>query len=121
MQGDARIVLPAFFPEGTFERVYVLFPDPWPKRRHTGMRLLGCEFLGVLARLLRPGGELVLGTDAQDYLVWVMGNVRQVPALQDMANGPSDAPPTSDWVPTFYEEKWRAEGRPIRFLTCRRI
>lgn len=120
IQGDARIVLPEFYRDGTFERVYVLFPDPWPKRRHTEMRLLGCTFLNILARVLRPGGELVLGTDAQDYLTWVNRNVTQIPEFESTDLGASGESLSTNWRPTVYEEKWRAEGRTISFVSYRK-
>lgn len=120
VQGDARLVLREFCDDGTFERVYVLFPDPWPKRRHTEMRLLGCEFLRVLIRVLRPGGELVLGTDAQEYLVWVNRNVAQVPEFESVDLGPSGESLSTNWRPTYYEEKWRAEGRSISYVCYRK-
>jgi tRNA (guanine-N7-)-methyltransferase len=120
IQGDARIVVPACFAEGTFERVYVLFPDPWPKRRHTSMRLLSCEFLRVLTRVLKPGGDLILGTDAQEYLKWVTRNIAQVPELESMPLAHSGGSPSISWAPTFYEEKWRSEGRTINFLSYRK-
>ena len=120
IQGDARIVLPACFPEGTFAKIYVLFPDPWPKRRHTSMRLLSCEFLAALARVLRRGGELILATDAQEYLKWVTRNVNQIPEFESTALGESGESPSIDWAPTTYEKRWRAEGRTIRFVGYRK-
>lgn len=118
--GDARIVLPEFYHEGTFARIYVLFPDPWPKRRHTEMRLLGCEFLRVLVWVLKPGGELILGTDAQEYLKWVNRNVAQVPEFDRSTLGASGESLSTNWTPTLYEERWRAEGRTISFVSYRK-
>jgi tRNA (guanine-N7-)-methyltransferase len=120
IQGDARIVLPEFYGAGTFERIYVLFPDPWPKRRYTEMRLLGCEFLRVLVRVLRAEGELILGTDAQDYLEWVNKNVAEVPEFERMDLGLSGESLSTNWRPTSYEDRWRAEGRTIRFVSYRK-
>jgi len=120
IQGDGRIVLPEFYSEGTFARIYVLFPDPWPKRRYAEMRLLGCEFLRVVVRVLRSGGELVLGTDAQDYLQWVNRNVAQVPEFESIDLGETGESLSTNWHPTFYEERWRAEGRAIHFVTYRK-
>lgn len=121
IHGDARIVLPKCFGDDTFERIYVLFPDPWPKRRHTGMRLLNHAFLCLLTRLLRQDGELILGTDAQDYMDWAIENADAVPGLERTKVGQSGGTPTPDWVPTFYEQKWRDDGRTIRFAGYRKV
>jgi tRNA (guanine-N7-)-methyltransferase len=121
IHGDARVVLPKCFRNGTFQRAYVLFPDPWPKRRHTEMRLLNHEFLRLLTRLLRQDGEIVLGTDAQDYMDWAIENADAVPGLQRTELGEYGGTPTPDWVPTFYEQKWRDDGRTIRFVGFRKV
>ncbi len=120
IQGDARIVVPEFYKEGTFTRIYVLFPDPWPKRRYAEMRLLGCEFLRVAARVLRPRGELILGTDDQEYLKWVNRNVAQVPEFGVVTLGETGESLSINWQPTFYEERWRSEGREISFVSYRK-
>lgn len=77
--GDARVVLPRFFEAATFSSVVVLFPDPWPKRRHAFNRLLQPAFLIELARLIRPGGHLYLKSDVESYIVWVRELVAQLP------------------------------------------
>lgn len=121
IQGDARIVLPKRFHEGTFEKAYVLFPDPWPKRRHAEMRLLNRDNLAMLARLLKEGGELIIATDALDYLDWVVENAQSVASLERTGLGASGTLPAPNWMPTFYEQKWRDEGRTIRFVGYRRV
>lgn len=77
--GDARIVLPKYFVPATFESVVVLFPDPWPKRRHAFNRLLQPVFLIELARILKPGGHLFLKSDVESYVAWVEEQVPQLP------------------------------------------
>jgi tRNA (guanine-N7-)-methyltransferase len=121
IHGDARIVLPKCFRDGTFQCAYVLFPDPWPKRRHAEMRLLSQEFLNLLTRLLRTDGEFIFGTDAQDYMEWVIENAESVPGLQRTRLGASGGTPTPEWIPTFYEQKWRDDGRIIRFVGYRKL
>ncbi|NJO38875.1 MAG: tRNA (guanosine(46)-N7)-methyltransferase TrmB, partial [Rhizobiales bacterium] len=63
---DARLLLKAL-PERSFEKIFVLFPDPWPKARHRKRRIVNPETLADMARILKPGGELRLATDIMSY------------------------------------------------------
>jgi len=120
IQGDVRIVLPRYFAEKTFEKTYVLFPDPWPKKRHAPKRLLNVEFLSLLARFLKPGGDLFIATDVTFYAVWVLENARQVRLLHNMGTPFVDSSVLADYEPTFFEMKWCSEGRAIHYLWYRR-
>lgn len=64
---DAVEVLEHQVPEGSFRRINVYFPDPWPKKRHHKRRLLQPSFLELAAAALEPGGTLRIATDWQDY------------------------------------------------------
>ena len=102
---DARLLLDAL-PDACVGRVFVLFPDPWPKKRHNFRRFIGPENLPRLARVLRPGGTLRCATDHPDYLAWMLFHIRANPALRWLAKGPSDwAVPPADHVRTRYETK----------------
>ncbi|MDR2417212.1 MAG: tRNA (guanine(46)-N(7))-methyltransferase TrmB [Holosporales bacterium] len=68
---DVRLLLP-LFPPASLDGVYVLFPDPWPKRRHQKRRLMNKAFLEALALLFKPGGELRFATDCLDYAAEVI-------------------------------------------------
>jgi len=119
--GDARVVVEQMVPPSTFARIYVLFPDPWPKRRHEPMRLLSTSFLQILAERLRPGGELVVATDDPAYRAWVQKNAEPVDMLESTATTDSGEGLLDNWAPTFYEQKWRNEGRSITYLSYRRV
>jgi tRNA (guanine-N7-)-methyltransferase len=121
IQGDARIVLPRYYQPGTFGWIYVLFPDPWPKKRHIPHRLLTTEFISLLAGFLRPSGELYITTDVATYAEWVVENARQVGDLTNL--GTPHFVPTDEvafYSPTFFEQKWRNEGRPIYYMRFRK-
>src|SRR5690606_14530613 len=70
-QGDAREVI-ARLPDSSLDLVYILFPDPWPKTRHHKRRLIQPEFLGELARVMKPGAELRFATDWANYAAWTL-------------------------------------------------
>lgn len=74
---DARDVLPRLSPEGSFARVFMHFPDPWWKKRHTKRRLSGPAFFDPIARLLCPGGELFIQTDVEERAECFVADVRE--------------------------------------------
>lgn len=121
VQGRAQIVIPKYFQIGIFERIYVLFPDPWPKDRHIHHRLMTADFMSILACLLKPGGDLIVATDYRLYAEWVVENSADVDALENAGSPyckPSEVP---DYLPTFFEQKWREEGRDIYYMRFRRV
>ena len=117
---DARLLLPAL-PEAAIARIYVLFPDPWPKTRHARRRLIGPDTLDALARVLADGGELRVASDVMGYVRWALFHLRRHPAFAWDARGPGDwRQRRADWPPTRYEEKARRQGlRPV-YLVFRR-
>lgn len=122
LRGNARIVLPRYFTAHSLERVYILFPDPWPKQRHAHHRLLSSEFLGVLERLLKSGGDIVFATDHQPYADWVVANVAAVPTLQNVGMPYSQDPtliPNPDR--TFFEKLWLSKGKEIFYLQIQKL
>jgi tRNA (guanine-N7-)-methyltransferase len=118
---DARLLIGAFA-AASVERVFILFPDPWPKRRHHKRRIVSRHTLDGLARIMSDGAELRLATDDPDYFSWMLECVTRHPAFTWLARRPGDwreRPP--GWPPTRYEEKARAAGRsPAFLLACRR-
>jgi tRNA (guanine-N7-)-methyltransferase len=118
-RGDVRDVLPNL-PDGCLQRIYILFPDPWPKARHHKRRLIEPEFLRDCVRALAPGGSLLFATDWADYAGWVLSRARQTQSLNWTAERPGDwRAPWPGHVPTRYEEKRLGDCAPV-FLTFER-
>lgn len=116
---DARDIFPDF-PDGCLERVYVLFPDPWPKTKHHKRRLIQTPFLDELARMLQDGGEFRLASDHMGYVRWTLAHVMRHPDFVWLAEVPEDwREPPSDWIGTRYEQK-RLAGDTIVYLRFRR-
>lgn len=114
---DARLLMAALQP-ASLDRLFVLFPDPWPKRRHWARRFVGPDNLPEMARILRPGGELRIATDHPGYLDWILAHLIRSPDFDWLAERSSDwLIPPDDWQSTRYEMKSLA-GRPhyLRFL-----
>jgi tRNA (guanine-N7-)-methyltransferase len=117
---DARLLL-AVLPEACLGRVFILFPDPWPKARHHKRRMVSPETLDQLARTMQDGAELRLATDDVGYLRAMLERVPVHPDFEWLARGPADwlqRPP--DWPATRYEAKAVAAGRIPHFLRCSR-
>jgi tRNA (guanine-N7-)-methyltransferase len=114
---DARVLL-RLLPDACLERLFLLFPDPWPKKRHAKRRFVHPALLSLLARVLQPGGEWRVASDDPTYQAWVS----EVMAAQSLF----DAPPAvterpRDWPSTRYEAKARREGRsPLYWTFIRR-
>ncbi|MGB3719138.1 MAG: tRNA (guanosine(46)-N7)-methyltransferase TrmB [Proteobacteria bacterium] len=116
---DARRLL-RWLPDQSISRVFILFPDPWPKKRHWKRRLVSTQFLATLARVLKPGAELRLATDIGDYARTSLLAFRASPGYAWLAAGPSDwRERTPDWPPTRYEQKAIAQGRRPVYLRFR--
>jgi len=119
--GDARELIAAL-PEASVERIFVLFPDPWPKARHHKRRFVQQAQLDALARILTDGGELRLATDDPSYQRWTVVEMQRHPAFAWTAERPADwRERPDDWPPTRYEEKAVQQGRrPIYLRYVRR-
>jgi tRNA (guanine-N7-)-methyltransferase len=120
-QGDARELLP-LLPEASIGRAFMLFPDPWPKKRHWKRRLVSEATLNALGRVLGPGGELRIATDIGDYARWILLAVRGQRSFRWFAEGPGDwRTRTADWPPTRYEQRAINDGRRCYYFRFTRI
>lgn len=117
---DARRLIAALAP-ASIGRVFILFPDPWPKARHHKRRVVSNETLDQLARIMTDGAEMRLATDDAGYFAWMLERITGHSAFEWLARRTSDwlVRPV-DWPPTRYEEKARAAGRVPVFLRARR-
>jgi tRNA (guanine-N7-)-methyltransferase len=117
---DARLLIAAL-PASAIGRVFILFPDPWPKTRHHKRRIVATETLDQLARIMVDGGELRLATDDRGYFAWMLERVTGHPAFEWLARRPADwRERPADWPATRYEKKARAAGASPMFLRVRR-
>ncbi len=118
---DVRPLL-RWLPEASISRVFMLFPDPWPKKRHHKRRLFSPELLRLLARVMKPGAELRLATDIGDYARTSLMAVSQVPEFRWTAESPQDwRQRLEDWPGTRYEAKAGREGRRCYFFRFLRV
>src|SRR5207344_1944858 len=108
---DARELL-RWLPDACLSRAFILFPDPWPKRKHVKRRLINSALLDAFARVLKPGAELRIGTDIGDYARTILQAALAHPAFIWTARRPSDwRVRGEDWPSTRYEQKAIRDGR----------
>jgi tRNA (guanine-N7-)-methyltransferase len=113
---DARRLLATLAP-CSVGRVFILFPDPWPKARHHKRRLIAPPTLDRLAEIMTDRAELRLATDDPGYLSWMLECATDHPAFCWTARRPADwRERPEDWPATRYEQKARKAGRVPAFL-----
>ncbi|MDP2411260.1 MAG: tRNA (guanosine(46)-N7)-methyltransferase TrmB [Pseudolabrys sp.] len=119
--GDASDLLD-WLPEGQLSRIDLLYPDPWPKRRHWKRRFVQDEMLTRLARVLEPGGELRFATDIADYAAYALTRIMRSKDFAWTAECADDwRKPWPGFSRTRYEAKAIREGRTPAYFIFRRI
>ena len=113
--GDVRDLFDVL-PGGCIEKVFLNYPDPWPKARHHRRRFVTPEHLEPLHRVMVPGAEFRVATDIPDYARQTLEEVPKAGFALVSDSGQAWA----DWVSTRYEKKALREGRVPQYLTFRR-
>jgi tRNA (guanine-N7-)-methyltransferase len=107
IHGDARECLPRVFRPKLFDRIYILFPDPWPKTKHAKHRLIKLRLINELKYILKEKGEVYSATDAGYY------SEQMTHAFREAGGFHCEAIPSL--FPTYFETKWKALGRKIDY------
>ena len=118
--GDAIFLL-EWLPAGSIMRIDLIYPDPWPKRRHWKRRFVQDATLAQMARLLRPGGEFRFVSDWPDYAAWTLRHTTRSKGFDWTAERADDwRRPWPGFAGTRYEAKAKREGRAPCYLIFRR-
>ena len=116
MCADAAEALKKQLPDECFERIQIFFPDPWPKARHHKRRFIQPGNVALLARKLKPFGQLHLATDWEDYALSMLDILNATPELANTVGGNGFTPRPS-WRPmTRFEQRGLRLGHAIRDL-----
>jgi len=107
-----RYLLPA----GSVSVFHLLFPDPWPKRRHQRRRVATTDFLQSIAEKLIPDGRLHIATDQRDYFDQIQQRARETGLFL-----PNESKPVEAWPMTKFEKTFISAGAPIYRLELRKI
>ncbi len=118
---DAAHILD-WLPEASLDKVFLLYPDPWHKKRHWKRRFVSDRNLERIARVLKPGGIFRFASDIETYVSWTLDHVGRCNALEERASSPEERLVAwPDWQRTRYEAKAFREGRKPQYLTFHRI
>lgn len=118
---DVRLILPQLKTD-LLAGAYIMFPDPWPKRRHASRRILNQPMLGALSRLIKPGGHLRMASDHPEAKIWLLAEAMEHKDFIWQAKAPSDwQNRPDDWPQTRYMAKGVKEGRPSSWFDFIRI
>ena len=118
---DACLLIDRLRP-ASIDRLFILFADPWPKRKHHKRRLIRPETVAAFERVLRPGGELLFATDDMGYARWTLALLSERDSLQWSARRPLDWRTAPDgWIVTRYQQKALARNASCVYLRFRRV
>ncbi|PJF08986.1 tRNA (guanosine(46)-N(7))-methyltransferase TrmB [Pseudorhodobacter sp. MZDSW-24AT] len=115
--GDVRDLFDVL-PAASVDKVFLNYPDPWPKARHHRRRFVTPGYLALLARVMKPGAEFRVATDIPDYVRQTLEEVPHAGFVLEHQAGEGGA--WEDWLSTRYEQKALREGRAPHYLTFRR-
>ncbi len=110
---ESTYLLRHLIPTGSVAEIHVLFPDPWPKKRHQDRRIIQGPFLESVSRNLVPGGLFRFVTDHEEYFQWALPTLQQAPFFRQVA--------ASDYPHTDFEKEFRALGKPIYEWVSQRL
>jgi tRNA (guanine-N7-)-methyltransferase len=112
-RGDARDLV-GNIADASLARIFIMFPDPWPKTRHWKRRIITDGFVAQCARILAPGGRLRFATDVASYQDWAIERFARETRLDWTARRADDwRTPPADHVTTRYEEKRLGDAKPV--------
>ena len=114
---DVRLILPAL-PVAGLSQVFIMFPDPWPKKRHAARRILQPEMMDILAQLIRPGGQLVLASDDSTAKSWLLQTAMSHQQFCWTARRPADWRDRPSHLPAtrYMAKAEKASRRPSWFI-----
>jgi tRNA (guanine-N7-)-methyltransferase len=118
---DATQVLD-WLPAGSIDQIDLLYPDPWPKRKHWKRRFVSKINLDRFHRVLKQGGNFCFASDIDTYINWTLLRCREHGGFEWQARQSSDwLTPFPGWPGTRYENKARREGRSSAYLTFKKV
>ncbi|WFU02252.1 tRNA (guanosine(46)-N(7))-methyltransferase TrmB [Rhizobium sp. CB3171] len=111
-----------WLPEGCLDQIDLLYPDPWPKKKHWKRRFVSQVNLDRFHRVLKPGALFCFASDIDTYVNWTLQHCAAHGGFEWTANNASDwLTPYEGWPSTRYEAKARREGRSSAYLTFKRV
>ena len=119
-KGDARIFIWEYLYEEMVFEFIILFPDPWPKKRHHKHRLLKEKFIGMLAHRLKSSGIISIATDHEEYRDWIIEEFNKVKELEPVYSSLYSSYP-KEYPSTLFLERFKEHGKIIYFMRYRKL
>lgn len=119
VSGEAFTATRHYFPEKSVSEVFVNFPDPWPKRKHSKKRIFHKLFIRELIRVLKPEGMITVVTDDAEYSERIITTFQKEPELISSYSAPYYTTELEGYGSSFFEELWRSKGKSIRYHSFR--
>ena len=121
LHGDARRLLEDI-PDQIFDEIWIFFPDPWPKKRHSKRRFLQLEIIKMLHKKIKNGGRLLISSDDKNYIAWTLSLIFIGKYFSWLAESPSDwRLPSNNYFGSKYEKKGLKSDREPYFLKFLKI
>ena len=109
-------------PDQIFDEIWIFFPDPWPKKRHSKRRFLQLEIIKMLHKKIKNGGKLLISSDDKNYIAWTLSLIFIGKYFSWLAEGPSDwRLPSNNYFGSKYEKKGLKSDREPYFLKFLKI
>ena len=119
---DDAVQVLDWLPEASVDHIDLLYPDPWPKKKHWKRRFVSDVNLRRFHRVLKPGGLFCFASDIDTYVNWVLQHIDRHGGFDWPARNAADwLTAFEDWPGTRYEAKARREGRSSAYLTFRKV
>ena len=113
---DARILLEQI-QDNSIDKFFILFPDPWPKKKQNKRRIINDNFINLLVKKLKKNGKLLFSSDIIDYIEWTINIIHNKLKFNfDINNLENCKTEPKDWITTRYQNKAIKEGRECYFL-----
>lgn len=118
---DAVEVLERYLGAASLDEILILFPDPWPKKRHHKRRLIQPDFVALLTGRLKEGGTLRLATDWEPYAEEMLATLSAEPRLRNIAGMAGFVPRPPERPPTRFERRGERLGHKVWDLELQRL
>jgi tRNA (guanine-N7-)-methyltransferase len=118
---DIRLLLEEL-DDNIFDKIYILFPDPWPKSKHYKRRLINNVFIDMLSKKIKKNGKLIIATDHDSYKEWIMSvMINREDFLWNASKASDWKTFPDDWICTKYQHKALREGRDSIYLEFQNV
>lgn len=116
VSGDANIFVQFYLREASVDRVFINFPDPWPKERHAKNRLLQEPFIQRMWKSVKSQGEVTLVTDDIDYSLQMIQEMQRNTLWSSTFSEPFYTEEWPGYGSSYFESLWREKGKSIRYM-----